>query len=135
MNHAVFPNKHKRAGLSAAALAVLVLPLAGCGKNLNCSAEETRDLVYQIAGQSFRKAFNIPEDKPYPGLKFSLADIITREKAGNKAMCAAKLHMTGPGDPKIIPNATTSVLEQDADIPYTLERTDDGRLYATVYGL
>ncbi|MBN9049374.1 MAG: hypothetical protein J0H78_07915 [Rhizobiales bacterium] len=135
MNHAVFPNKHKRAGLSAAALAVLVLPLAGCGKNLNCSAEETRDLVYQIAGQSFRKAFNIPEDKPYPGLKFSLADIITREKAGNKAMCAAKLHMTVPVDPKIMPNATTSVLEHDADITYTLERTDDGRLYATVYGL
>lgn len=129
MNHAITPNGSTRTGLSVAALAILALPLAGCGEKLDCSADETHKLIHQIAEGHFRKAFAVPADQPIPGLSFSLSDIITREKDKNKAMCAAKLQMTLPKE------GNSDALPINLNITYKLERTDDGRLYATVYGL
>lgn len=132
MNHAILPNGPARAGLSVAALTILALPLAGCGDKLDCSADETRGLVYQIAEKQFRQV--IPPNE-YPDLKFSLADIVTRETGKNKATCAARLHITMPVNPQTMPNANKPFVEHDMNITYNLERTDDGRLVATVYGL
>lgn len=137
MSKATRPNGLVRKSLPITAIVFLALPIAGCGDELDCSAEETRKLIHQIAEKRFRDAFTLPADWSSPDLKFSLADIITREKGKNKATCAAKLHMAAPADPDgrsfLVP--TKPVVEQDFDITYQLERTDEGRLYARVEGL
>ena len=132
MNHAITPTRSARKNLSVAALAVLALPLTGCGDKIDCSADETRSLIFQIVEKEFRRI--IPPNEN-PELKFSLADIVTREKGKNKANCAARLHITMPVNPRTMPNATKPFVEHDMNITYNLERTDDGRLAATVYGL
>ncbi len=137
MNHPILPTRRHRAGLSAAALIVLALPLAGCGKSLECSSEETRKLIYELAAKEFREAFDLPADWSSPDLKFALLDVITREKGKTKTVCAAKLHIAAPTDPagKTGLVLAKPITEKDFDITYQLERTDDGRLVVRVDGL
>lgn len=136
MTETTVSNRFARNVLSIAMVFAVAAPLMGCGNQLDCSADETRQLIYQIAGKRYRDIFALPDDWTHPDLKFSLVDIITREKGQNKAVCAATLHLTGPADPQgkasFIPGPR--VVERDNEITYQLERTDDGRLYARMYG-
>jgi len=136
MTKTTVSNRSARTVLSTAMVFSIAGPLMGCGNQLDCSADETRQLIYQIAGKRYRGIFAISDDWTYPDPKFSLVDIITREKGQNKTVCAATLHLTGPADPhgkaRYVPGP--AVVERDNDITYQLERTDDGRLYARMYG-
>ena len=109
---------------------VLALPLilTGCGDDLDCSAGQTRNLVYQIATNSLKRQVGPKLEQIFPGLSLSLADIVTEQKANGKAMCSAQLHMS-------VHAQDGTVRQSEMHITYRLERTDDGRLYATVYGL
>jgi hypothetical protein len=123
-------NLSLRHGFSVCALLTLPAILSGCGDNLDCSADETRNLVHQIAGNEFKRQIGFSPDQELPGLRFSMADIITKEKVKGKVMCGAKLHMVYPLDRK-----DGTIYERDFNVTYNVEKTDDGRLYVTVFGL
>jgi len=101
--------------------------LVGCGEELSCSSLETQQLVEQIALGEAKKAGLLTPDRP--SISFSLSEIITTDKLKAKTICKAKLNMTmamqGP------PEGNRSELM----ITYNVEKTDDGQLYVTVYGL
>jgi hypothetical protein len=62
-------------------------------------------------------------------IKLSVNDIITSDKQTAQTRCKAKLTLTAVG-----PNAPNGI-SQDMPITYMIEKTDDGRLYVTVFGL
>ena len=132
MTKTTVSNRSARTVLSTAIVFAIAVPLMGCGNQLDCSADETRQLIYQIAGKRYRDILALPDNWTHPALKFSLVDIVTREKGQNKAVCAATLHLTGPYDPRA--KSSSELVERDNEITYQLERTDDGRLYARMYG-
>ena len=104
------------------------LILAGCGSDLDCSGQETRGLVNQIVEKEFKRQNAIPAEQPLGSLTLSLLDIVTREKTQGKLNCAAKLRIVTPIDAQ---RSDTT----DIDITYILERTDEGRLHASVRGM
>ena len=114
--------------LRAFTIALLAAGLSGCGEDISCSSPEARQLVEQILLKDAEKAGLIGPN--LPSLTHSLSAIITTEKGKTKTSCKAVLTMTfsvkGP------PERSHS---SDANITYAVEKTDDGRLYVTVYGL
>lgn len=106
----------------------LAIGLAGCGEELRCSSQETQQLVKQIALDDAKKAGLLTPGQP--SISYSLGSIVTTEKGTTKTACKAVLTITfsvkGP------PERSHS---SDFNITYNVEKTDDGRLYVTVYGL
>jgi hypothetical protein len=144
--------RQKLAASAAGALVLLasLIRLGGAG-DTGCSSAAAQDLVLQIAGDEVKqqteaelRARNPFDWPPYtqPNTKtmdkiaalagsLGLADIRTDDKnaATGAVSCAARLRSSmtmGKGsDDKVI----------DTQITYTLQRTDEGKLYATVFGL
>jgi hypothetical protein len=107
-----------RRGFSVCSLLTLPVLLVGCGDELSCSTKETRQLVEQIVQSQINTSYRFR-----PSTVFSLDDIITTDKQKARTACKAKLH------------TTDSIEQNNLDITYTVEKTDDGRLYVTVFGL
>lgn len=106
----------------------LPLLLAACGNDLNCSSKETRQLVDQIVqGEAKKGGITGPNSAT---VTVALDDIITTDKQKAKTACKATLRMTILG-----PTAPEKAQTVDLNVTYNVEKTDDGRLYVTVFGL
>ncbi len=122
-------NLSLRRSLLGCSILILSVALAGCGQEeLSCSSPDTQQLVKQIALDEANKAGLLTPGQP--SISYSLGSIVTAEKGTTKTACKAVLTLTfsvkGP------PERSHS---SDLNITYNVEKTDDGRLYVTVYGL
>lgn len=117
-------SRRKLRCVSVASFCLLTI-LTGCGEELSCSATPTKQLVDQITRDQLKK--QLPSGDPQPDqVVLSVNEIITTDKTKTRAQCKAKLQMSMPG-------AGTAPV--DTPITYHVEKTDDGRLYVTVFGL
>lgn len=117
-----------RHSLLICAVFIATTLLTACGEQLSCSAPETQQIVKQIASDDAKNAGLLTPGQP--SISYSLGSIVTIEKGTTKAACKAVLTITfsvkGP------PERSHS---SDINLTYNAEKTDDGRLYVTVYGL
>lgn len=121
-------NLQIRHTILAISIAIVCAGLAGCGEELSCSAHETRQLVDQIAMDEAKRGGALEPDRPT--MTLSMSDIITTDKQKTKTSCKAKLTVTFT-----LRGSTEPPRSSDLSISYTVERTDDGRLYVTVQGI
>ena len=118
-----------RRGLFVFSLLAATAILAACGDELTCSSQETRQTIDQITRDHGKRTRFIVSDRV--NVNLALNDIVTTDKKSAKTACKAKLTVTLSIDE---PN-DKGERSFDFNITYNVEKTDDGRLYVTVYGL
>jgi hypothetical protein len=136
------------------------LVLSACSKSLDCASEEAKRLIMDIAGPTLGKPYSSDEMKVE--VDYSLSDIRTEsidEKLKN-VTCAASINMRSyvtkyneyghnerpdlelmwwielcRAEGISVPLNKRTVCGKRRQITYKLEKTSEGKLYATVYGL
>jgi len=105
----------------------MMMFMASCGQAPKCSSEEAKETVLDISRNELKKQMNSAYGNDNMADKLKLALDAIREKEVNKETgarhCSAELVMEGSGKSQRLP------------IDYTLENTEDGNFYASVYGL
>lgn len=101
--------------------------LFGCSPSMpGCGDLETTGLVLQIATEELHKSFvwrNAETNKPE---YTAVTTIITKERNEKTGALSCEARLL---------KSFGTQLTQEVQIAYTVERTDDGELYVTVYGI
>jgi hypothetical protein len=96
-----------------------------------CSGSDTIALLQRIVDENAMNTLRAVTPEATYDDKF--IDIITTDKTDRQASCKFEIALTISGKNGVI-NKTWSEITGN-QLTYTVEVTDDGRLYATVYGL